>query len=148
MRSAFSHLKGTCQRSRDHMASRGSSQKDQWQWSEHFQIEIIISLTLHHLQKFDFRRHFYSACLHFTPSQGFWVLLSCHCHRQDSFRYLTKSTEIIGLPKPEFFQYAFGQSSATLRSGPSTILAESVPSNQLPEQASIADVREPRHPSH
>ena len=41
------------------------------------------------ISKIRFQAPFDSACLHFTPSQGFWVLLSCHCHRQDSFRYLT-----------------------------------------------------------
>ena len=49
-----------CQRSRDHiMASRGSRQKGvQCQRALHsLRTQIIISSTLHHLQKFDFRHH-------------------------------------------------------------------------------------------
>ena len=74
------------------MASRGSSQKDVFsdiravhiQHSDHYLIDIASSLKIRFQAPFD------SACLLFTPSQGFWVLLSCHCHRQDLFRYLTK----------------------------------------------------------
>ena len=36
----------------------------------------------------------------FTPSQGFWVLLSCHCHRQDSLWYLTEIKGFLGLKRP------------------------------------------------
>ena len=74
------------------MASRGSNQKGVQcqralaliQNSDHYLIDITSSL------KFGFQATFDSACPHFTPSQGFWVLLSCHCHRQDSFRYFTE----------------------------------------------------------
>ena len=72
-------------------SSRSSSQKDQWHWSRALsETQLIISPSPHHLSNsknwtlFDSVRP-----SHFTPSQGFWELLSCHCRRQDSLWYLT-----------------------------------------------------------
>ena len=52
-----SDLKGACQDSSTHVASRGSSQKESVSKGHAPQIEIIISSTLHHLQKLDFTHH-------------------------------------------------------------------------------------------
>ena len=59
MRSAFSYLKGACQRSGCHTWPHVAQVKRiSGIGQEHSQIEIIISLSLHHLQKFGFHPPF------------------------------------------------------------------------------------------
>ena len=68
VRSLNQWSQGSVSRSKDHVASRGSSQKDQCQrahrhtqYSDHYLIDIASSL------KIGFQASFDSACLHFTP---------------------------------------------------------------------------------
>ena len=50
---------------------------------------------------------FQSRLLCFTPSQGLWNLLSCHCHRQDRFCHLTCMVAVQADSGPSSFATSF-----------------------------------------
>ena len=91
-------LKGECQESRVTLSRPHVAQvkKLSGSWLQHsFRTQIIISLTLRHISKIVKGHDLIWPSHCFTPSQGFWVLLSCRCHRQDLLWYLTLLTYFV-----------------------------------------------------
>ena len=56
---------------------------------QHYSALRSLSTVIASPLKIGFHPPFDLGVLLFTPSQGFCVLLSCHCHRQELFHYLT-----------------------------------------------------------
>ena len=73
------------------MASRGSSHKRNQCQRAHSTLRLrSLSTVIASSLKIAKGHHLIWPSHSFTPSQGFWVLLSCHCHRQDLLWYLTE----------------------------------------------------------